>query len=284
MQAVQEARRTVEAGADPVKVAQSLAVTQSAIAELVSVGDKLKDSAAMLRVLASLGLQMASFVHEIRGLLGAAIVIHETVGRIRGDTGIRGEVRARLNEVYASLGDQRRQIERQASYLVDIASTDARRRRARQSLAERFDSAGQLISLAAERRGVRITNQIPRELMSPPMFPAELTAVFSNLLTNALKAAGEGRSVRARGEKRDGDETVVIVENTGQRVNLADSERWFRPFESSTVDVDSSVGYGMGLGLTITRDILEQYGASIKFVEPAAGFATAVEIAFPNGR
>jgi signal transduction histidine kinase len=284
LKAVHEARRTVEVGADSVKVAQSLVVTESAIVQLVSVGDKLKDSAAMLRVLASLGLQMASFVHEIRGLLGAAIVVHEAVGRIRENAAIRGEVRARLNEVYASLGDQRRQIERQSSYLVDIASTDARRRRTRQSLAERFDSAGQLISLVAERRGVRIINQIPRDLKSPPMFPAELTAVFSNLLTNALKAAGEGKSIRARGKKGDGDQSVVIVENTGERVNLADSERWFRPFESSTVDVNSSVGYGMGLGLTITRDILEQYGASVKFVEPADDFATAVEIVFPNGR
>jgi signal transduction histidine kinase len=283
LKAVQEARRTVEAGAEPSVVTQTLEITQTAIAELVSVGDRLRDSAAMLRVLASLGIQMANFVHEIRGLLGAATVVHEAVGRLREHTGIRGEARTRLNEVYASLGDQRRQIERQASYLVDIASTDARRRRTSQPLSGRFDSAAQLISLAAERRGVRIANQIPPDLKSPPMFPAELTAVFSNLLSNALKAAGEGKSVRARGERRD-DNAVVVVENTGEEVDLADSERWFRPFESSTVDVDSSVGYGMGLGLTITRDILEQYGASIKFVEPADGFATAVEIAFPSGR
>jgi signal transduction histidine kinase len=183
-----------------------------------------------------------------------------------------------------SLGNQRRQIERQASYLVDIASTDARRRRTRQALAERFDSAGQLVSLAAERRGVRISNQIPLEILSPPMFPAELTAIFSNLLTNAIKAAGDGKSIRARGENRGDHGVAVIVENTGEAVDLADSERWFRPFESSTADVDSSVGYGMGLGLPITRDILEQSGASIKFVEPADGFATAVEVVFPGGR
>ena len=38
-------------------------------------------------------------------------------------------------------------------------------------------------------------------------------------------------------------------------------ERWFRPFESSTVEIDSFLGQGMGLGLTITRNMLEPYGA-----------------------
>jgi hypothetical protein len=73
-----------------------------------------------------------------------------------------------------------------------------------------------------------------------------------------------------------------VVENTGVAVDLADSERWFLPFESTTVEMDSSIGYGMGLGLTITRDVLEQYGATIRFVRPGRRYATAVEIQFPE--
>ena len=56
----------------------------------------------------------------------------------------------------------------------------------------------------------------------------------------------------------------------------------FCPFESTTADMDSALGYGMGLGLTITRDILEQYDASIRFVAPSMGYATAIEIQFPG--
>jgi signal transduction histidine kinase len=114
------------------------------------------------------------------------------------------------------------------------------------------------------------------------MFPAELTAVFSNLLTNAVKAAGERGSICATGSDRPVGGATLVIENTGVAVDLADSERWFRPFESTTVNMDSSLGHGMGLGLTITRDVLEQYGATIRFVKPSPGYATAVEVRFPS--
>jgi signal transduction histidine kinase len=111
------------------------------------------------------------------------------------------------------------------------------------------------------------------------MFPAELTAVLSNLLTNAVKAAGQGGRIRATGEVQDG-QVVLRVENTGSAVSPSEGERWFRPFESSTVNVDPVLGQGMGLGLPITRALLEDYRAEIRFVEPRRGFATSVEIVF----
>jgi signal transduction histidine kinase len=113
------------------------------------------------------------------------------------------------------------------------------------------------------------------------MFPAEVTTVFANLLTNAIKAAGERGRIKASAQERQRG-PVIRVENTGRVIKLSTSERWFKPFESSTTEVDTVLGQGMGLGLTITRSILEEYGATIRFVRPNAGFTTALEIAF-NG-
>lgn len=284
METVQEARRLLATTADPVVVSQRLELAQTALAQVVTVADRVGDTAAMLRVLASLGTLTAGFVHEIRGLLGTAVALHESIDRIRADKTIRGDSRTRLNAVFQSLGDLRRQIERQAAYLVDLTSTDARRRRSRQRLSDRFDSASRLVSPTADRRGIGILNEIPVGLKSPPMFPAELTAVFSNLLTNAVKAAGDQGSIRARGSTLADGGAVLVVENTGIAVDLADSEKWFLPFESTSSKIESALGYGMGLGLTITRDVLEQYGATIRFVAPDPAYATAVEIQFSGGR
>jgi K+-sensing histidine kinase KdpD len=113
------------------------------------------------------------------------------------------------------------------------------------------------------------------------MFAAEVTTLFANLLTNAIKAAGDQGRIKAGGQETSKG-SVIRVENTGRVVKLSTSERWFRPFESSTTEVDTVLGQGMGLGLTITRSILEEYGATIRFVKPSSGFATALEIAF-NG-
>jgi signal transduction histidine kinase len=118
-------------------------------------------------------------------------------------------------------------------------------------------------------------------LKSPPMFPAEVTTVLANLLTNAIKAAGEKGRIRATGQELS-EGPVIRVENTGKAVKLSTGERWFKPFESSTTELDTTLGQGMGLGLTITRSILEEYGATIRFVKPSSGYATALEIAF-NG-
>ncbi len=279
---IRDARQLLISGGDKVQVDSRLETTRAALDQLASSAARVQDSAAMLRVLASLGTQMASFVHEIRGLLGMAVAVHQAVDRLRSDPSIRGEAKKRLSDVYQSLGDMRQQIERQAAYLVDITSPDARRRRSRQRLGERFDAAAKLVMPAIERRGIQLNNDIPAHLKSPPMFPAELTVVFSNLLTNAIKASGERGVIGARGGDLSNGGSVVILENTGASVDLAEAERWFLPFESTTTEVDSTLGQGMGLGLTITRDLLEQYGATIRFVEPSAEFATAVEIKFPE--
>jgi signal transduction histidine kinase len=119
-------------------------------------------------------------------------------------------------------------------------------------------------------------------MKSPAMFTAELTTVFSNLLTNAVKAAGENGRIRATGQSQPDGSTKIIIENTGVQVDLGEGERWFKPFESTTTALDPVLGQGMGLGLPITRNMLEQYGAEIKFVRPSRAFSTAVEITFPG--
>ena len=114
------------------------------------------------------------------------------------------------------------------------------------------------------------------------MFRAELMAIFTNLLTNAVKAAGTDGFIRATADLSDEGVLRVRLENTGEAVDPAEGERWFRPFESTTVQLDPVLGQGMGLGLGITRDLLAEVGATITFVRPRKGAATALEIAFPG--
>lgn len=104
------------------------------------------------------------------------------------------------------------------------------------------------------RKSVGIENEIPHDLRSPPMFPAELTLVFSNLLTNAVKAAQTSDRIRATGEISE-DGVIVRVENSGKAINPESGEKWFRPFESTTTETDPILGQGMGMGLPITRNI-----------------------------
>ena len=51
------------------------------------------------------------------------------------------------------------------------------------------------------------------------MFPAEITAVFANLLTNAVKAIGEDGRIRASASAKAG-QIRILIQNTGVAVDL----------------------------------------------------------------
>ena len=237
---------------------------------------------ALIRILASAGAQLSSFIHEINSLVGTVQSLDNIFLKLKSDLGLDNYHRKILTKIHSIIIELRLNLERQASYLLDIITPDARRRRARQSLAERVESGKKLVAHTAQKRAITIQNEIPSKLKSPPMFPAELTMIFSNLLTNAIKAAGEGGKIRAFATGSDDDKIILIIENTGVSVDLKDCEKWFRPFESTTTEVDPVLGQGMGLGLTITRRMLDEYGAEVCFVKPTKGFSTAVAMTFPR--
>jgi signal transduction histidine kinase len=125
---------------------------------------------------------------------------------------------------------------------------------------------------------VTVHNNIPDDVRTPPMFPAELLAVITNLLTNAIKAAGFNGRVEANASTDGRDKVKFRIENTGVSVAPADGEAWFVPFASTGAEIDTTLGQGTGLGLPIVRDILAEYGSSVQFVDPSDGYATAVEV------
>lgn len=236
---------------------------------------------ALLRVLASVGTQMAAFVHEMNALLGTSQTLDQALRAMLDDGVLTPHDRRRIRQAWATAVDLRQWLERHASYLIDVVTPDARRRRSRQKLHDRFETAVRLVEHYAQRRAVDIHNRIPAEIKSPPMFPAELTTVFANLLTNAVKAATRNGQIEATAVATP-EGIRLRVQNTGIAVDLKDAERWFRPFESTTETVQPVLGQGMGLGLTITRNMLDYYGIGISFADPTPPFVTALEVIFPK--
>jgi len=263
------------------KAAEGIMKLVKHLEPLKNVQDEYLSQEAIVRVLASVGTQMSGFIHEVRGLLGIAESADLTLKRLRSSIGLNRETRSELVKLHGIVIDLRRSLERHASYLTEVLSPDARRRRSRQPISKRFDVGYQLVASIAEKKQLTVKNSIPLELKTPPMFSSELTAIFSNLLTNAAKAAGKNGRILASGRVLAGGSVKLRIENTGVRVNLRKSEKFFLPFESTTTVIDPVLGIGMGMGLPITRAMLEEYGAEIVFVEPRRGYATAIEITFP---
>src|SRR5260370_11895160 len=90
-----------------------------------TVSDEFADETAMLRVLASVGTQLSSFVHELNGLLGMSEAIETALLNVIEESGdLERATKVRLRQVARSIADLRRYLERHASYLIDVVSAD----------------------------------------------------------------------------------------------------------------------------------------------------------------
>jgi len=90
------------------------------------------------------------------------------------------------------------------------------------------------------------------------MADALLAEVFTNLIGNAVKFGGPAAEITIRVEE-PGDEVVVVVEDTGPGVPDDMKEAIFMRFGQSRHRKS-----GQGLGLSITRMLVERYGGRIR--------------------
>ena len=234
-----------------------------------------------LRAAASVGMQFAAFIHEINALLAQARSVDAIAERLSSDNAIPQSSRQTLRDLRDAIAALVLQLERQASFLTDVVGGNARRRRRRLSVREEIDSALKLLSSRIERKDQSIDIDVAPDLRTPPMFSSEWLSILINLISNAIKAAGDGGTILVRGRSADGYFHFEVA-NTGEAVDLTDAERWFRPFESTTTEIDEVLGQGMGLGLPIVRRIVGEYGGSAEFVHSAPPFMTTIHTRLPE--
>ena len=103
--------------------------------------------------------------------------------------------------------------------------------------------------------------------------------VVLNLLSNAVKFTPEGGRVDVRASIR-GQDLVVLVADTGVGVPAEDRERIFDSFQQGTRL--SGQAEGTGLGLTLSKRILELHGGRI-WVESEAGKGSTFGVSLPAG-
>ncbi len=88
--------------------------------------------------------------------------------------------------------------------------------------------------------------------------PGEITQVVSNLISNAIDASRPGSAIRVRVRHRS-DSAVLVVSDHGSGISSTAKSKIFEPFFTTKKDV------GTGLGLWISRRIVETHGGTIRF-------------------
>ncbi len=100
-----------------------------------------------------------------------------------------------------------------------------------------------------------------------------ISQVFSNLIDNARSFSPPRGEVRIKA-RRAGDEVEILVEDEGPGINAEQFERIFERFYTDRPDKDS-FGQNSGLGLSISRQIVEAHNGRIWAENIAAPAAKA---------
>jgi signal transduction histidine kinase len=134
-----------------------------------------------------------------------------------------------------------------------------------QSLADIVRFVDDVIRVRAERKGLRFTCEFEGELPAVVVVDEKrLRQVLLNLLGNAVKYTTHGHiafRLRTRPDDADGAAPYLRfeVEDSGSGIAAADLHRIFQPFEQ----VDAERNSGVGLGLTISRRIVQAMASDI---------------------
>ena len=103
--------------------------------------------------------------------------------------------------------------------------------------------------------------------------PVRLREVVANLVVNAIRAMPDGGDLTVRTSKVE-DRVIVSVADTGTGIDAEQLEHVFERFRKG------STSSGSGLGLTISRDLVEAHGGSIN-LESTVGVGTTVTVELP---
>lgn len=109
--------------------------------------------------------------------------------------------------------------------------------------------------------------------------PHRLTQVLFNLVSNALKFTPPGGSVEV-GARAEGQEAVVRVRDAGRGLAPEEIPRLFRPF-SQVHEPREAAERGSGLGLFISKGLVEQHGGRVWAESPGRGEGSVFGFALP---
>lgn len=273
-----------EEGQDHARSIERLAVDlNSAADEQESLVASYLQEIGMLRVLASLGLTIGQFTHEIRHNLSA----------LRADIDYfesHSETNTEEYETSIRLKANFKALQNYAAYFDASIAANVKREVHPIELSDVINRFKRVIEPISERYLIDITTEIlDYDLYTKPMHPSEWASILFNFMTNAKKAidrAGVAGKIHISAGREDGMVYLDFADN-GDGISPEIEDRIFDAFfttssSAGTLAEESEEILGTGLGLKIVKDIISSAGGEIELIDPPDGFSTCFRVEIPE--
>ena len=247
--------------------------TKSLEREVAKKTDALKKSQDKLiqaEKFAALGRLVADVSHEIRNPLTA---IGGFARRLyKGATGEKEKERA---EIIIS------EVDRLEKILRDVLTftRDARSRLEKHRLEQIVYDVANMHEHACGEQSVSVEIMIDQDLPPVLIDKDQVRQALSNLVTNALDAMPHGGTLKMTAGSEDLHDVWYVflrVSDTGQGIDEDKLPLIFDPFVTT-----KQIGHGTGLGLSVTKKIIEEHGGFIK-AESTRGEGSVFSLYFPR--
>jgi len=242
--------------------------------------------AHMTRV-TTMGELTASIAHEVNQPLtavvnnaNACISLLELAPNRPGESGPDGA--SNLEDIREALGEIRDDAERASAVVVRVRQL-AKRAPVEKSLLDLKDVVREVLALAryeSVARGVTIRTDLSQDLPRVSGDRVQLQQVLLNLVINGMDAMStieESQRVLIIGghrETRDGSSKALLsVQDAGIGFKPEEMDRLFEAFYTTKPD-------GMGMGLAISRSIIEAHGGRL-WAEPNRGLRATFLFSLP---
>ena len=220
---------------------------------------------------------LANMSHELRTPLNAILGFSELMGN--ATLGPLGN--PKYEEYVRDINDSGRHLLALIQDILDLSKIEAGKLTLdgeEIDVARTIRSCLVLVKERARNGGVELKTDIRQELPALHADQRKFKQILVNLLSNAVKFTPAGGEVTLKAWWREDSGFVFQVADTGIGMALADIPTALSPFGQ----VDSTHG-GTGLGLPLTKSLVEMHGGSLD-LQSEVGAGTTVTVRFPSER
>ncbi len=222
---------------------------------------------------------LAHISHELRTPLNAIIGFSDIIRKELHGKIEQNEYIDYSDEIYESSNHLLTMI----NDILDMSKIDAGEREihpGKTQVLALIEQSLKMLKLRSEEKQIQIIRDFPREIPFTYIDPLAIKQCFINMLSNSIKFTGEKGEVKISISESQDNMLQIIIKDNGVGMSKEGIKRALTPFQQASDDKYNRGSTGTGLGLPITKSLIELNGGKF-MIESAPDKGTKIIFDLP---